>query len=381
MGRYGRPVTGFEGNVVQREREKGLSQQGAVALPVRQNTAEWEAARLDGIGSSDAPVIAHERGSVFALWAVKTRQAPPDPIDPDLAAMFDMGHRLEPTIAQVYTERESRPLKRVNRMLRRRDWPWAFASLDRVSAVKGERRIVELKTNPWSTWGIGEPVPGDVQAQVQHQLWVTGYDVADVAVLHRGYDLQVHTIERDDAFIDNLVFLEKEFWHQVETKTSPEVDGSELTRKALMRMFPDEYGEILPATVELEELAERLYVETALFNAAKNRLGSTKNAIRFLLGDAAGVAGAGWKVTNKKSKDGIATDWKALAATYRLLLRAQVEDGIELPEWVVELGGAAMKPGMLEAIEAVHTTTKPGTRSLRPWWKGRKPMEEEELAA
>lgn len=350
----------------------------AIALPVRQQSAEWLDARLDGIGSSDAPVIAGERGSVFALWVLKTRQAPPEPIDAETQAIFDMGHRLEPVIADVYTERTGRRVRRVNQMLQRKEDPWAFASLDRVSAVKGERRVVELKTNPWSKWGIGEPVPGDVQAQVQHQLWVTGYDVADVAVLVRGYDLQIHEIARDDAFIADLVYLEREFWHNVQTKTRPNVDGTELTRKALQRLFPDEYGEILPATPELEELADRLYVETGLFNAAKNRLGSTKNAIRFLLGEAAGVAGTDWKISWKKGKDGQSIDWPAIAAAYRLLLRAQIEK-VEIPEWLVELGGAAMKPGMLEAIESVHTTTKPGKRSLRPWWKGRKPIEEEEM--
>lgn len=361
----------------------------AEALPVVQNTPEWEEARLDGIGSSDAPVIAGERGSVVALWAVKTRTVPPPEIDPETRAMFDLGHRLEPVVADVYSERQGRPLRRVNRMLRRRDDPWAFASLDRVSAVKGERRIVELKTAPWSTWGVGEPVPGDVQAQVQHQMWVTGYDVVDVAVLHRGYDLQIHEVARDDKFIADLVYLEREFWRWVMERIRPPVDGSELTRKALQRMFPDEYGEILPATPEFEELAERLYVETGLFNAAKNRLGTTKNAIRFLLGDAAGVAGTDWRISWKKGKASVATDWKAVAQAYRTLLEAIVEkrpltvgDGIPVQSVVraAEDGGLELisLDETFEAIEGLHTTTKPGKRSLRPWWKGRKPVEEEQ---
>jgi putative phage-type endonuclease len=356
----------------------------AVAVPIRQNTAEWEEARLDGIGSSDAPVIAGERGSVVALWAAKTRQAPAEEIDADTRAMFDLGHRLEPVVADVYTERVGRPVRRVNRMLRRREDPWAFASLDRVSAVKGERRIVELKTAPWSTWGVGEPVPGDVQAQVQHQLWVTGYDVADVVVLHRGYDLQIHEVGRDDGFIDDLVYLEREFWQWVQTRSRPPVDGSELTRKALQRMFPDEYGEVLPATPEFDELAERLYIETALFNSAKNRLGTTKNAIRFLLGEAQGVAGADWKITWKKSKDGSETNWQGVATAYRSLLEMLGPDPAPLAEAIGYSDAEAFElVRLLNAIESLHTNKKQGTRRLTPWWKGRKPIaeEQEETAA
>jgi putative phage-type endonuclease len=355
----------------------------AIAMPVRQNTAEWEEARLDGIGSSDAPVIAGERGSVVQLWAVKSRKIEPPAVDDETLKMYELGHRLEPVIAAVYTEREGRPLRRVNRMLRRRDVAWACASLDRVSAVKGERRIVELKTAPWARWGDDEPVPGAIQAQVQHQLWVTGYDVADVAVLHRGYDLRVHTIERDDGFIEDLVYLEREFWRWVQTDTRPPVDGSDATRLALQAMFPDEYGEILPATPELEQLVDRLYVETALFNAAKNRLGSTKNAIRFLLGESAGAAGDGWKVSWRKAKDGTETDWQLVAQNQRKLLEAVAHafEGetlrlVAAPDLVLPDGEITLGE-LLDTIESLHTKTKQGKRSLRPWWKDRKAVEEE----
>jgi predicted phage-related endonuclease len=256
---------------------------------------------------------------------------------------------------------------------------WAFASLDRVSARKGEKRIVELKTNPWSRWGVGEPVPGDVQAQVQHQLWVTGYDVADVAVLVRGYELHIHEIPRDDAFIDDLVYLEREFWRWVESKTRPPVDGSIDTQKALQRMFPREYGDIVPATPEFEELADRLYIETALAKAAADREATVKNAIRALLGDAAGVAGADWKITWTKNKDAQTTDWKAVAAAYRLLLRAQIEK-VALPPEIEALGGARMRPDTLDAIESLHTATKPGARVLRPWFSNQR-QQQEEIAA
>lgn len=344
----------------------------AVALPVRQGTDEWLEARLDGIGSSDAAVIAGERGSVFALWALKTRQAEPEPFDEQTRQMFDMGHRLEPVIADVYTERTGRPLRRVNQMLQHRDVEWAYASLDRVSAVKNERRIVELKTNPWTRWGIGEPVPGDVQAQVQHQLFVTGYDVADVAVLIRGYELHIHEIPRDDVFIDNLVWLETEFMGWVKSGTRPPVDGSSDTQKALQRMFPREYGEILPGTADLYALAEQLRAATRAKVEATNTERSIKNAIRASLGTAAGVAGEGWKLTWTKNRDSIETNWKLVADNLRRLL---IQIGETKPASVIQAlqseglitSGVTLEQ-LLDAIAELHSQTKEGSRVLRPWF-------------
>src|SRR5690349_21496966 len=152
----------------------------AVVIPVRQGTDEWRAARRSGIGSSDAAVVAGEKGSVVELWGEKTGLAPRPEPDQELAERFAWGHRMEPLLALAYTEREGRPLRRLTRLLRHPDVPFALASLDRVSAVKGERRIVEIKVSDLDAkWRDGE-LPGDVKAQVQHQLWVTGYDVADV---------------------------------------------------------------------------------------------------------------------------------------------------------------------------------------------------------
>ena len=182
----------------------------AVPLPVRQGTDAWLAMRKTGIGSSDAPIIAGEVGSVVELWAEKSGLVERTEPDEPTAELFEWGHRLEPVIADWYADTTGRQLKRVNRMLVHPEVPWAFASLDRVTA-KGEKRIVEIKTTRWG-WEAGETIPGRVQAQVQHQLWVTGYDVADVSVLTGGSQPRVYEIARDDTFIDNLRFLETEFW-------------------------------------------------------------------------------------------------------------------------------------------------------------------------
>lgn len=311
-----------------------------IPMPVRQGTPEWLAARQHGIGSSDAPVIAGERGSVVELWAQKAGLVEPEPPDEQTAGLFEWGHRLEPVVAEWYAEHTGRQVRRANRLLRHPDVAYAFASLDRV--VVGERRIVEIKTTRFG-WTGEEAVPGAVQAQVQHQLWVTGYDVADVAVLTGGSLPRIVTIERDPAFIDDLAFLEAEFWGWVTTQTRPPIDGSDETRRALARMHPVDDGRYLAPTPDLVTLAAQLAEARAAKKAADAAESTVANAIRAIVADASGVEGL---LSLKKNADSTRTNWPAVAKAYRELLSDRPAEE-------------------LDAIESIHSETVQGARVLR----------------
>lgn len=317
----------------------------ALALPVRQGTPEWLAARREGIGSSDAPVIAGEVGSVLELWAEKSGLVEPEAPDAETSRLFEWGHRLEPIVADWYADTTGRQLQRVNQMLRHRQVAWAFASLDR--RVKGERRIVEIKTTRFG-WTGGEDVPGRVQAQVQHQLWVTGYDVADVAVLTGGSEPRIYTIERDDAYIDDLAYLETEFWGWVQSRTRPPVDGSENARRVLSRLHPRNDGTLLPLTPDLDAVVQSWLSAKAAVKEAEAQEATLGNTLRALIGDADGIDG---RVTWKKNADSQRTNWPAVASAYRSLLTGH-------------------DPTELDAIESIHSLTVEGPRVLRPVGKG-----------
>lgn len=284
----------------------------AVRLPVEQNTPEWLEARQHGIGSSDAPVIAGERGSVLELYAIKRGELPAPEPDDVTARLFEWGHRLEPVIADWYSESTGRKLRREARMLQHRDVPWAFASLDRT--VVGERRVVEIKSARFG-WKPepGAPVPGRVFAQVQHQLWVTGFEVADVVVLVGGSLPSIHEIGRDDSYIDDLAFLERDFWARVEGGMPPPADGSENARRALAALHPRNDGTMLPQSPVLDEMAVRLREAKWAAKAAAADLDTVENAIRAVIGDADGFDGSWGRITWKRNADGTRTDWKALA--------------------------------------------------------------------
>jgi putative phage-type endonuclease len=320
-----------------------MAMHSPIQLPVRQGTPEWLEMRRTGIGSSDAPVIAGERGSVIELWAEKTGLIEAPEPDADTKRLFEWGHRLEPVIADWYADRHDRPLRRVNRMLRHPDVPWAYASLDRVTA-KG-RRIVEIKTDRWG-WRGGEDVPGAIQAQVQHQLWVTGYEVADVAVLFGGSEPVVYEIERDQAFIDNLVFLETEFQDWVETKTRPPLDGSENARRVLSALHPRNDGTMLPASATVDGLIAELSAARFRAKSEADHAATLENTIRSLIGDADGFEGTWGKVTWKKNADSVRTNWPAVAKAYRSLLTDRPSDE-------------------LDALESIHSEAVTGPRVLR----------------
>jgi predicted phage-related endonuclease len=92
--------------------------------------------RKTGIGSSDAPIIAGEVGSVVALWAEKSGLVSPPEPDAPLAELFEWGHRLEPVVAKWYADTTGRPLKRTLRAWRGSDDPAVRA----IAKAEQERR-------------------------------------------------------------------------------------------------------------------------------------------------------------------------------------------------------------------------------------------------
>ncbi len=285
----------------------------ALTLPMRQGSPEWLAARQRGIGGSDAPVVIGESPykSPYLLWAEKVGLVAPAPENEAMA----WGRRLEPLVAAAYTEATGRRLRRVTRLLRSRERPWQLASIDRE--VVGERRLVEIKTTRSSRWDGADPVPGDVLAQVEHYLSVTGYEVADVAVLIGGSDLRIIEVGRDDAYIRDLVELEADFMHRVETRTAPPLDGSEATRRTLGRLYPVDDGTELAATTETNLLLADLREARERASAAADRAATLENAVRSVMGDASLLVGPGYRVSFRKSADSQRVDWPAVAAELR----------------------------------------------------------------
>src|SRR5690606_18624951 len=143
---------------------------------------------------------------------------------------------LEPIVAEHYSQRTGNKVRRVNAVLQHpdKDKSWMLANLDYAVTANDEVQILECKTaGEWGEklWRNG--VPEYVQCQVQHQLAVTGKQAADVCVLICGQRIEIFRIERDEEVINRIIYLERQFWHYVETDTPPPADGSDSAELAL----------------------------------------------------------------------------------------------------------------------------------------------------
>jgi putative phage-type endonuclease len=317
----------------------------AVALPARQRTPEWGKARQAGIGSSDAPVIAGVApwGDIRTLFAEKMGWAAPV-IE---TRLMSWGLRLEQVIAEAYAEETGRRVRRVRRLLQHRQHPWMLASLDRVAV--GERRLVEIKTSRFANEHWGEPgsdeVPDHVRVQVEHQMAVTDYPLADVVVLFAGSDLRVYTVERDAELQVDLVNLEARFWRAVEVHSLP-ADWAELGE----RPVPLRAGEI-EADEELTAYALRYRAAAADLKAMEEEADEAKRLIRERLADVTAARGDGFRISYKPQVDRRLVGWEQIAAAYRARLE--------------QLGA---DPGELDTLHDLFTTTAPGIRPLRFTW-------------
>lgn len=223
----------------------------AIALPVRQGTPEWLEARYNGIGSSEAAAAVDADPNLTAeeLVAEKLRLIPPIAETPDMR----LGKLLEPTIARLYQEQTGNRVRRVNALLQHERHPFVLASLDRETY--GQRRIVELKKRRFPR-EYGEPgsdeVPEPVLHQVQQQMAVTNYPVADVAVWDGSSpEILVYHVPADRDLQEMLIDAEADLWGYVERRELPPPTAR--PERAVVRPAGD-----LEANEELTALAERL---------------------------------------------------------------------------------------------------------------------------
>jgi putative phage-type endonuclease len=280
---------------------------------------DWLTVRKGGIGSSDAgaAVGLNPYKSQLELWMEKTgRDGGLPKTDPnDETSPMYWGTLLEPIVAAHYTKRTGNRGRRVNAVLQHPSKPWMRANLDREIVGAPDVQILECKTagmNGARLWKEG--VPEYVQLQVMHQLAVTGKQAADVAVLICGQELQVHRIERDEAMITQLIDLERHFWRFVELDIAPPADGSDSADVALRALYPNDNGQSLDLTDDLEMSAafsdllavrQSLTTQTLLEAQLKQR-------IQQRMGETTKAAFDGGEVSWKRSKDSIVLDLETL---------------------------------------------------------------------
>lgn len=288
------------------------------AEPVRMPRAitplspEWHEERRKGLGSSDAAAILGL--STYArpidIYLEKIGEAEPR----EDTVFTDWGRRLEPIIAQAAEDaiNEGRPSDARVRFtqwtaaIHCRDWWPAFTHLDRRGRVDGPMAGLECKS-AMSTKGWGDPatvsvadahevIPPAYAIQVGHHLLCTGYTAVYVAALIGYRDFRLYRVERDDAWLADLLADERDWWERhVVAGVPPDPDGSDAYRAFLSRRLGEPTAE-LSATPEQQLIGARVVETKRAADAAAKAYELERQRLEHSAGGASAIAGPGWRL-------------------------------------------------------------------------------------
>lgn len=206
-------------------------------MPTKEMTyEEWKQQRRNGIGGSDAAAAIglNRWKSRLKLYLEKIGELE-DNVDSEATYW---GRILEDVVAEEFTRRTGKAVRRVNAILIHPEFEWMIANIDRK--VVGENAILEVKTTAaWNNkeWEQDE-IPQEYIIQAQHYMAVTGADLTYFAVLVGGQKLLIKKLVRDDELIEMIIREEQKFWQMVENRTPPELDGSVDAKEILSYMYP-----------------------------------------------------------------------------------------------------------------------------------------------
>lgn len=325
----------------------------------------WLAARKVGLGGSDLAVILglSPFKTPLGLWLEKTGRA----ADDDLAARrrsVRFGSFAEDFVAAEYTLATGRAVQRFTRMLHHPRAP-ILGNLDRlvipagakVAAHQGQIRTelgLECKTasafaaldqGAWGESGT-DHVPPAYLVQCAAYMALSGCMRWDLAVLFGNgagdRDFRIYHLARDAELEAMLEARAAEWWRRhVEADMPPEP-----TSEADVALL---YPRSTPRTVQADGDAERAVANLAHARAERAAIEDAEAAaamrVKTILGEADTLA-AGERVlaTWKSARDTASTDWQAVARA----IAARAFDST----------------AQLDALIALHTTTKPGARRL-----------------
>lgn len=170
-----------------------------------------------GSSQSAAAVGADQYKSPYELWLEFTTGQ----VTADRAPM-EWGRRLEAVVLEKYAETCDEDIEYPCLPQVSTEYPWMRATLD----ARRPSRITEIKTTKdpreWGEPGTDE-VPIRHLLQVHHQMVVTGYRKADIAVLIGGSDYRVYTVDYDAELAAMLIERERQFWQHVTDGTPPDI--------------------------------------------------------------------------------------------------------------------------------------------------------------
>jgi putative phage-type endonuclease len=184
-----------------------------------QTHQEWLEARRKGLGGSD---IAGIMGlspwkSTYQIYMDKKGRIPFEEENDQMK----WGKLMEPTLRQFYSNTTGRLVRVPDGIIYHPEYPFLFANPD---GITDDRRVVELKTARYNK-GWGEPgtneVPDAYALQVQHYMFVLGFDVTDVVVSIGGGYPVLYIVPADPELQALILEAGLKFWKDVQEGNEP----------------------------------------------------------------------------------------------------------------------------------------------------------------
>ncbi len=240
-----------------------------IKLSLCQNTPEWFAFRKGKIGASMIPAICgvspyQTRNQLLKEFVTGETKA----VNDYTQKIFADGHEYEEIVRDKINDSfkiaESRQSKFIPAVVQYQKDSLFFASLDGLD--EEIEQVLEIKTT--SSADIVDQVksaicPVHYNAQIQWQLFITGYNVAALAVLDkRDEALYTMNVYRDDTAIEGIIMEVSRFRKEVESSkqlATVTSDDLELKYIAESKKVVSEYQKLIDAEEEkIKELSEQL---------------------------------------------------------------------------------------------------------------------------
>lgn len=256
---------------------------------------DWLQRRRSGIGGSDAPVVmgVSRRKSAYALWTEKAGLVDPDLTDNEV---LRWGRILEGPIADDYQRITGRKVIDLgpHAIQRHPKREWQICTHDRLIEAIDDRGAGVLSVkymNPianqdWEETWVERGGPIDYKVQTQHEMSVSGLRWGSFAVLIWGVGVRWCDFELNANFEEALVEEEHDFWRRVQVGDPPPVDGSESTREALKRLYPQDNGKAVDLPAEAEGWIAEIKALSDKEGEAKSRRKHLENLLKAALGPA-----------------------------------------------------------------------------------------------
>lgn len=249
---------------------------------------EWLEERKKGVGASEA-------GAIFGVspWATALQLyfAKLGLYEVESTPLMQWGLRIEPVIADAYSELTGRKVAIPRKLMRHAKAPWMLASLDRIAddRVVEIKRVTSFAAKEWGDSGSAD-VPYHYFLQVQQQMAVADLGAADIAALIGDCDFRVYSIARDEAIIERLIEAERDFMRRVAEQDPPMPDWEHPSTADILAMIEPITGESKELDADLTNIVE----EYEQLGKVKKSVETERDGLKARLLHAMGTAEIGY---------------------------------------------------------------------------------------